>query len=413
MEKTVMEINREQAGLRLAEGKVPENREVLRDITVGLDSLVDFWGRQYLDFFIPAGGSKIKMITGHPGSGKTHFAGWMQAESEKKGFLTVSLSAREVWLHDFREVYLNIIRRIDLERLLKGCADSVVREMGYDPEEIPAGKQFADLLSERRENDVMTKKTLRDTLRNMFTRNPMLDNTFAQACSLLTGGILGYPVLENSCRQTLLAWLNGDKTLKAAQMRAAGLTPVQVTKYNARHLLRSLCETVHMSGAQGLIVIIDNLETLLNRGNAEGMRYTKLRRDDTYESIRQLIDDIDSMRYVMFMLCFDRELMDNENAGVKSYQALWLRIQNEVISTRFNAFADIVDLDRYGEETYTPERLVSMSEKLARELNRAGIEAYPLDAGKAEALLERAAFGQLGIPYMMNRMTLEGERNDG
>ena len=408
-----MEINREQAGFQLAEGKVPENQEILRDVTVGLDSLTDFWGKQYLDFFIPAGGSKIKMITGHPGSGKTHFARWIQTESEKKGFLTVSLSAGEVWLHDFREVYLNIIRRIDLDRLLAGCADSVVREMGYDPEDIPAGKQFADLLSERHENDVMTKKTLRDTLRRMFTRNPMLDNTFAQACSLLTGGILGYPVIENSCRQTLLAWLNGDKTLKVAQMRAAGLTPVQVTKYNARHLLRSLCETVHMSGAQGLIVTIDNLETLLNRGNAEGMRYTKLRRDDTYESIRQLIDDIDSMRYVMFMFCFDRELMDNENAGVKSYQALWLRIQNEVISTRFNAFADIVDLDRYGEETYTPEQLVSMSEKLARELNRAGIEAYPLDEKKAGVLLERAAFGQLGIPYMMNRMTLEGEQDDG
>ena len=115
----------------------------------------------------------------------------------------------------------------------------------------------------------------------------------------------------------------------------------------------------------------------------------------------------------MFMLCFDRELIDNENAGVKSYQALWLRIQNEVISTRFNAFADIVDLDRYGEETYTPEQLVSMSEKLARELNQAGIEAYPLDERKAGVLLERAAFGQLGIPYMMNRMTLEGEQDDG
>ena len=43
----------------------------------------------------------------------------------------------------------------------------------------------------------------------------LLDNTFAQACSLLTGGMLGHPVLENSHRQTLVSWLNGNEALKA------------------------------------------------------------------------------------------------------------------------------------------------------------------------------------------------------
>lgn len=409
----VMEENRDKARQRLRTGKAPEDREVLREITAGLDSLSDFWEKQYLRTYIPAGGSKIKFITGHPGSGKTHFANWIRMKSGENGFLTVSFSAREVWLHDFREVYLNIIRQIDLEQLLRGCADRVVREMGYDPAEIAPGKQFVDLLSEKRENDAMTRKTLRDTLRKLFTRNPLLDNTFAQAFSLLTGGILGYPVLENSCRRTLMSWLQGDQTLKAAELRLAGLTPVKVTKYNARHLLRSLCETVHMGGARGLVVMIDDLEVLLNRSGAETMRYTRTRRDDTYESIRQLIDDIDSMRHVLFMLCFDRELMDNENAGMKSYQALWLRIQNEVVSTRFNRFADIVDLDRYGDAAYAPEVLAEMSGKLVAVLTEAEGEVSPLNPEQAEEIRERASYGQFGLPYMMNRMTLEGGREDG
>ena len=143
------------------------------------------------------------------------------------------------------------------------------------------------------------------------------------------------------------------------------------------------------------------------------MRYTKTRRDDTYESIRELIDDIDSLRNVMFLLCFDRELMDQESIGMKSYQALWLRIQNEVMSTRFNAFADIVDMDRYGEEFYTPEALVNMSAALAKELEKEGIEARPLSAEQTRTLKERAAFGQLGLPYMMNRMMLEGGMDNG
>ena len=405
--------NRTAAINQLRTGQAPDHRGLLQEITRGLDSLSDFWEKIYLKQYIPAGGSKIKFVTGHPGSGKTHFAGWIRMKAEADGYGTVSFSAKEVWLHDFREIYLNIIRQMDMEQILRSCADGIIRKMGYDPADIPEGKQFVDLLAERGENDAMTKKALRDLLRQTFTRNPRLDNTFAQACSLLTGGILGHPVLEKAHRQTLEAWLNGDKTLKAAQMRAAGLTPAQVTKYNARHLLRSLCEVIRMSGMQGLVVEIDDLEILLNRGAGEAMRYTKTRRDDTYESIRQLIDDIDSMRYVMFVLCFDRELMDNENAGMKSYQALWLRIQNEVVSTRLNRFADILDMDRYGEEFYTPQVLAEMSGALASVMTDAGENAQVLSSEEAETLRERAAFGQLGLPYMMNRMTMEGGRDDG
>ncbi|MCR5088119.1 MAG: DUF2791 family P-loop domain-containing protein [Oscillospiraceae bacterium] len=406
------ETERAQGLNQLQRGGVPAG-ELLQEVTAGLTPLTDFWDRQYLDYYIPMGGSKIKFITGHPGSGKTHFAAWTRTRSEQRGYRTVSFSAKDVWLHDFREIYLAVIRQMDLEAMLKGCAERVVREMGYDPGEIPAGKQFMDLLAERHENDAMTRKTLRDTLRTMFSRNPLLDNTFAQACSLLTGGILGYPVLEKSNREVLMAWLEGDRTLTPAQLRLAGLTPMKVTKYNARHLLRSLCETIHMSGAPGLVVVIDDLETLLNRGSGETMRYTKLRRDDTYESIRQLIDDIDSMRYVLFLLCFDREMLENENAGMKSYQALWLRIQNEVVSTRFNCFADIVDMDRYGDEMYTPELLAEMSAKLCAVMRENGAEALPLTPEQTEPLRERAAYGQLGLPYMVNRLTLEGGRNDG
>ena len=405
--------NPEQDRNMILAGRAPAGGRRLRALTAGLDSLTGFWAKQYLETYIPAGGSKIKFITGYPGSGKTHFSSLIRMDAEERGYITVSFSARDVWLHDFRHIYLEIIRQCDPERLLEECAKQIVRRMGYDPEDIPEGGKFVDLLAERDENDAVSKKAIRDNLRGMFTKNPLLDNTFAQACSLLTGGILGHPVLEYSHRQTLAGWLNGEEALKAAQLRAAGLTPVKITRYNARHLLRSLCEVIRMAGKPGLLVVIDDLEVLLNRGSGEAMKYTKARRDDTYESIRQLIDDIDSLKNVLFLLCFDRELMDNESIGMKSYQALWLRIQNEVVSTRFNRFADIVDMDRFGEETYTPEVLAEMSGKLADAAAGEGIPAHRLSMEEARALRERAAFGQLGIPYMMNRMTLEGGEENG
>ena len=156
------------------------------------------------------------------------------------------------------------------------------------------------------------------------------------------------------------------------------------------------------------MIVIDDMEALLNRGQGEVIRYTKLRREDTYESIRQLIDDIDSMRYVMFLMGFDRSLMDDESCGMKSYQALWMRIQSEVVSTRFNRFADIIDLDRYADEYYTAPVLVEMSERLAGVLNAAGHAATPLTEAQAGEIIDRGQYGGLGLPYLVNRQLLEG-----
>lgn len=408
-----LNLNRQEGLARLAQGKAPGNAELLRGTTIALDSLTGFLTKQYLETYIPAGGSKIKLITGLQGSGKTCLAENLLLEAETRRFLTVTISAKELWLHDFRAVYLEILHQCGLERILRECAEWIIREMGYDPESIPAGKTLMDMLSEKGEGDAFSKGEIREALRRSFTRNPLLDNTFAVCCSLLTGDILGYPVLENTYREMILAWMHGDPSVKASQMKAIGMSPVKVSRFNARNLLRSLCEIIHLSGHPGLLVVIDDLEQLISQSADGSIRYTKGRRDDAYESIRQLIDDIDSMRYVLFLLCPDREMLENDSIGFKSYQALWMRLQNEVISIRFNRFADIVDMDRYGDEYYGEDQMMEMSRKLSELLTQNGIDANPMDRDAAAQMKARAVYGKLGIPYLVNRTTVEGEKEHG
>lgn len=386
---------------RLEKGLPPGRGAFLKKMTAGLDPLTAFLSDQYLDHYICLGGSKMKFVTGRSGSGKTHFSMRMLDEAADRGFMTVSFSAKDVWLHDFREIYLEILRQCDIEHILKGCADQIVRELGYDPAQIGPGKSFMDHLSEKGEADPISRGEIRSALRTYFTKNPLLDNNFACCCSILTGGILGHPVLEPASRDLVLSYLYGDKSVKLGQLRTLGLSPSRVTKVNARHLLRSLAEVVHLAGYKGLIVSVDDLEMVMNRAAGSAMRYTKLRRNDAFESIRQLIDDIDNMRYIMFLFGFERGLMDNENTGFKTYQALWMRIQNEVVSTRFNRFADIIDLDRYAEESYTEDVLIEMSGKIARVLTDLGRSVKMLDREKAGELLERSKFGGIGLPYLV------------
>ncbi len=370
----------------------------------GVEFLTDFWQEKYFQEYIRDGGSKIKFITGRPGSGKTHFLKLMTAVADKENYKTAQFSAKDIWLHDFKDIYVEIFRQCDVMACLAAVSRKVVQQMGFEYEKIPEGMRFIDYLSQIDSVDAITKREIRTLLRKTFLDNPLMDNNFALACSMLTGSILGYPILEEQNKELLMAWLEGDRSIKLSQLRALDFYPSRITKYNARHMLRSLAELVRMGGHSGLFVTIDDMEILTSRSSLEAIHYTKVKREDTYESVRQLIDDIDSMKNIMFVYAFDRELLDNENAGIKSYQALWMRIQNEIVGERFNRFADMIDMDRLAMQEYTPEVIVAMSESIAGVQNSA--LARPLNLESAEQLIERAHTGAVGIPQLI-QMTMQ------
>lgn len=370
----------------------------------GIHFLTDFWQEKYLREYIRDGGSKIKFITGRQGCGKTWFLSQMTRIAQKENYKTVQFSAQEIWMHDFREIYIEIFRQCHIMECLEAASHRLIEEMGFDWHEIPQGMRFIDYLSQNGMGDAITKREIRTQLKTLFLDNPMLDNNFALACSMLTGSILGYPVLEEQNCELLLAWLEGDRTVKLSQLRTLGFYPSRITRYNARHMLRSLAEIIHMGSFSGLFITIDDMEVLISRSSLIPVHYTKMKREDTYESIRQLIDDIDSMKNIMFVYAFDRELIDNENAGLKSYQALWMRIQNEIVSQNFNRFADMADLDRLAAQVYTPEVIVSISKNLAAQKN---VPVQPLDINAAEELLRQSRTGAVGIAKLIQNAMQE------
>lgn len=379
-------------------------------VACGISFLTDFWQEKYIEEYIRYGGSKIKFVTGRQGSGKSYFLQLMGKIAEQRNYCVVSFSAREIWLNDFKDIYFEILRQCDLMKCLEGCCRKVVAGLGYEYQEIPEGMTFMDYLAQENMSDALTRREIRMQLKEMFLDNPLLDNNFALACSMLTGSILGYPILEEQSKLLLLGWLSGDRSVKLPQIRALGLSPSRITKYNARHMLRSLTEVIHISGHAGVFVCIDDLDILISRSSLEPVHYTKMKREDTYESIRQLIDDIDSLRNIMFVFAFDRGLMDDENAGLKSYQALWMRIQTEITGRRFNRFADIVDLDAVAAQEYTPQVVADISEVISCSVNSRSVSAISLE--QAEALLEQARLGNIGIPQLIYNVMMGGEKDE-
>ena len=382
---------------------------VTEELSVGIGFLSDFWCRHYLEEYIPHGGSKIKFVTGRSGSGKTHLLDLLIHRANQLGYITVYGSARQFMLHDFREIYLEILRHIDLDQLLEDCAQHILRDLVPNADERPADISIADFLVSQRQLDVITRSELRDLLRKYFLNNPALDNNFGLCCSQLVGNLLGLTPCDDETRAVLLAWIHGDKTQKTAILRSMGMAAYKITKHNARHLIRSLCWLTQFSGRPGILFTVDHLETILNLSGLDEMKYTPARRTNTYENIRQLIDDIDTMKNICFVFAFDRELMDNEKIGLPSYSALWMRIQNEIVSPRFNAFTDIANLDKLAEQEYSADTLVEITRRVAS-LTPELLALFP-DIS-AEALWRRNGLGALipaSVPSVWPRAITHGE----
>lgn len=407
-----MENDYRTAVSMLRQGQAPGNSAVLNEISVGILPFVQFLKEKYLLEYISNGGSKIKFVTGKTGSGKTHFLQLLAAEAEKAGFVTVMFSAKDIWLHDFQVIYSEIFANTDLMGCLHKCAARIIGELGHNESDIPIGQSFADYLSGMGEFDAFTKKEIRNQLQNTFLKNQLMDKNFAIACGLLTGGILGHPVLEEQNKEILLQWLSGNTSVKLPAIRHLGLAPSKITKHNARHMLRSLAEAHKMAACPGILVLIDNVDILASAGSTDTIRYTKLRRTDAYESIRELIDEIDTLGNIMFIFSFDKKLIDDEQNGLKSYYALWARIQNEIVSDRFNQFTDIIDLDSLGKLIYTKEKVVEMSERLADIFNRERYEAKSIDTGTAEEILFNVTFANVSLPRQIGQATISTTLNE-
>lgn len=162
-----------------------------------------------------------------------------------------------------------------------------------------------------------------------------------------------------------------------------------------------------MAGYPGLLVIVDDLDILVRAQPLDVIRYTRLKREDAYESIRELIDEIDTLKNIMFMFSFDRSLIDDEIGGLKSYQALWMRIQNEIVSERFNQFTDIIDMDKLAEHGYTKDTALDMSRRLAALINRYDNDAHAINEEKADEIFTKVRYGTVSLPRQINQATLQ------
>lgn len=362
----------------LSEGLPPDNEDILRKITIREDVWYTFMCEKYLSGFIKSGGSKVKLVVGSEGSGKTHHLYLLKNYALKQDYLVAYISARLTKLQYFNDLYAAIIRSIEMQNLIRRYSQKIVRDLGYNPDEITEDMDFFKWATTvKNKVPELLKRRVMEEMEKLF-RNRRIEPTFAIAIMQLSKHHLGVKPLEENDLASLLDWISAAK-INLIELRKLHIFS-RIDRYNARNMLRSVLEISRLAGFCGLLVCIDDTDVLTERHHDTGkLIYTRTARDDAYESIRQLIDDIDNLERVIFVIAARRQLLEDEKMGVKSYDALWLRLQKEIFSDKFNKFADTIDLDEARRVFFTKEDYISLVNKVMDLCKEQGISASGLD----------------------------------
>ncbi len=305
---------------------------------------LDFLTSHYLDGYIAQGGSKVKFLIG-PAPGKTEFLKDLVRRARDKGYEAAYVDLRSARLQQFQTLYGLAVAGIRVDEIVQDLAHALIRRLGYDPSQIRGdGSFYGWAVGERQRVPEVLKREVIDAM-ELVWREVSLAGSFRSAVFGLVLRRLGLLPASFEEERVLHAWLQAEP-LRIAETRRFQIYQ-RINRYNARLMLKSLLHLITFTGRKGLVVGLDNLDVLLERHPETGRRrYTRAGRDDAYESIRQLIDEIDALPNTWFFFAGGQELLDDDLSGLRSYTALWLRIQEEVYSSRFNQFLDLVETPR-------------------------------------------------------------------
>lgn len=231
---------------------------------------------------VQRGGAVFKAVRGEYGSGKTFFARWLQERAKRRGFATseVQVSETETPLHRLETVYRRLIERLSTTDVLNGALRSVVDGWFFALEQ--------DVLAEGAIREDQTDTLVERTSALMEQRLADVTRTAPALAAALRGYRQAVAAGNGTLAEGVLAWLAGQPNVGAEVKRSAWIKG-EIDHFGALSFLQGLLVMLRDSGHPGLVLVLDEVETL--------QRVRSDVRDKSLNALRQLIDEIDAGRF--------------------------------------------------------------------------------------------------------------------
>lgn len=217
--------------MELREGRPPQDPQLLEQLTIGKDALHDFFCLHYLDHYIASGGSKVKLLIGGKGCGKTHHLRLLAHSARQKGYSVAYVDARDVRLQYFNSLYSSIAASIGLEEIVSKYCSLVIRALGYEPSQIPADIKFVDWVKDQGRVVEVAKREIKQEVEKLL-HNRRIEATFGAAFLQLCSNQLGALSLAGESQDVLFKWMAGEP-VPLMQLRPLHIF-TRIDRYNAR-----------------------------------------------------------------------------------------------------------------------------------------------------------------------------------
>ena len=321
-------------------------------------------------------------MRGEYGCGKTFFARWLQECAKKKGFATseVQISETETPLHRLETVYRRAIEQLSTPDCFLGAFRSVIDGWFYGLEE--------DVLAEgnidANDGEALAKRAdelLEQRLAEITRATPQFASALRAYRAAQRSG-------NHAIAEGLAGWLGAQPHIAASVKREAGVKG-DVDHFAALSFLRGLLLILKDSGYSGLVLVLDEIETI--------QRVRSDVREKGLNALRQLIDDIDSGRFPgLYLVITGTPAFYDGPQGIKRLEPLAQRLH---VDFQTDARFDNPRAVQLRLTTFDHERLVEVGTKV-RDLFAANCESPDRVRRLANAeyidTLARSMTGKLG-----------------
>lgn len=292
---------------------------------------------------VQGGEGDVKFLRGGYGCGKTFMASLLVEDAQQRGFATsfVVVSDNDLHFHKFDELYRKVVSALStpacpqgalgdiLDRWIGGIEEGLVElgmsdaDPGFDAKVLAKlDEQLVALTGGHAPPDMI--RVVRKVFELKQARRP-------QDAS------------------ALISWLSGSENVAAGIKNTAGIKG-DVSSSDSLAYLRGILEIVKSAGYKGLVIVIDEAETILRmRGDVRGK---------SLNAIRQIVDAASGYPGLLWAFTGTPTFFDDRQ-GVRGVEALYARIKYE----EFNGVPSLRQ-PQLALTPFDPERLLKVALKL-------------------------------------------------
>lgn len=307
----------------LRRGTVPQAGLDL--FAVGLERFENSLGDELAT--VAGGGAVFKAVRGEYGSGKTFFARWLAERAKRRGFAVteIQVSETETPLHRLETVYRRLVERLSTASQPASALREIIDGWFYTLEEdvLSAGNVplDGDGMPDVRALSARVDELLEERLASVARTTP----AFAAALrAYRRARVEG----DTAAAEGLIAWIGGQPNVSAAAKRTAGVKG-DLDHFGALGFLQGLLTVLRDSGHPGLLVVLDEIETLQRvRGDV---------REKGLNALRQLLDEVDGGRFPgLYLMITGTPAFYDGQQGVQRLAPLAQRLATDFGDPRFD-----------------------------------------------------------------------------